>query len=527
MAKTKTASPPKTKKGGSSTGRKPNILVIWGDDIGIANLSCYTHGLMGYQTPNIDRIANEGMRFTDSYGEQSCTAGRSSFITGQSVHRTGLSKVGIPGAAQGMMESIVTIASLLKDQGYNTGQFGKNHLGDLNKHLPTLHGFDEFFGNLYHLNAQEEPEMEGYPKDPRYLAKFGPRGVIHSWASDKDDKTTDPRWGRVGKQKIEDTGPLNTKRMETCDDEFVAAASDFIKRSAKKDTPFFVWLNTTHMHFITHTKKKSLGQAGDDQSAYHDTMVDHDKNVGQMLDLLDDLGLADDTIVVYSTDNGPHMNSWPDAGMTPFRSEKNTNWEGAFRIPEMIRWPGHIPAGTVSNEIIQHHDWLPTLLAAAGDTTCMDRLKKGTTVNGRKYKNHIDGFNFLPHLTGETKEGPRKWFFYFSDDGDVLGIRWNNWKIVFMEQRCKGTMQVWAEPFTVLRMPKMFNLRTDPYERADVTSNTYWDWVIHHVYWIYGAQAAAAAFLSTFREFPPAQLPGSFNLEQAQQKMTEVPQGSS
>ena len=308
--------------------------------------------------------------------------------------------------------------------------------------------------------------------------------------------------------------------METCDDEFVAAASDFIKRADKKGTPFFVWLNTTHMHFITHTKKKSLGQAGEDQSAYHDTMVDHDRNVGQMLELLDDLGLADDTIVIYSTDNGPHMNSWPDAGMTPFRSEKNTNWEGAFRIPEMIRWPGHIPAGTVSNEIIQHHDWLPTLLAAAGDTTCMDRLKKGTTVNGRKYKNHIDGFNFLPHLTGETKEGPRNWFFYFSDDGDVLGIRWNNWKIVFMEQRCKGTMQVWAEPFTTLRCPKIFNLRTDPYERADVTSNTYWDWMIHHAFFVYGASAAAAQFMGTFKEFPPAQLPGTFTVDQAMQKMS-------
>jgi arylsulfatase A-like enzyme len=315
--------------------------------------------------------------------------------------------------------------------------------------------------------------------------------------------------------------------METCDDEFVAAASDFITRADKKGTPFFVWLNTTHMHFITHTKKKSLGQAGEDQSPYHDTMVDHDRNVGQMLDLLDDLGLADDTIVIYSTDNGPHMNSWPDAGMTPFRSEKNTNWEGAFRIPEMIRWPGHIPAGKVSNEIIQHHDWLPTLLAAAGDTTCMDRLKKGTTVNGRKYKNHIDGFNFLPHLTGETKEGPRNWFFYFSDDGDVLGIRWQNYKIVFMEQRCRGTMQVWAEPFTTLRCPKIFNLRTDPYERADVTSNVYWDWMIHHAFFVYGAAAAAAKFMETFKEFPPAQLPGTFTVDQAVQKMAEVPQGSS
>jgi len=520
------------KKGGAASrggggGKQPNILVIWGDDIGIANLSCYTHGLMGYHTPNIDRIANEGMRFTDSYGEQSCTAGRSSFITGQSVHRTGLSKVGIPGAPQGMVESVVTIASLLKDQGYATGQFGKNHLGDLNKFLPTLHGFDEFFGNLYHLNAEEEPEMDGYPKDPRYREQFGPRGVIHSWATDKDDATTHPRWGKVGKQKIKDTGPLNRKRMETCDDEFVEAATDFIRRQNKADKPFFVWLNTTHMHFITHTKPESIGQAGDHQSPYHDTMIDHDKNVGQMLDLLDELGLTEDTIVIYSTDNGPHMNSWPDAGMTPFRSEKNTNWEGAFRIPELIRWPGRIPAGTVSNEIIQHHDWLPTLLAAAGDTTCMERLKKGATVNGRKYKNHIDGYNLLPYLTGEVDASPRKWFFYFSDDGDILGIRWQNWKIVFMEQRCKGTMQVWAEPFTALRMPKIFNLRMDPYERADVTSNVYWDWMIHNAFWIYGAMAAATKFMETFEEFPPAQAAGSFNLDQAKQKMSEISSKSS
>lgn len=511
----------------ASTGaKKPNILVIWGDDIGIANLSCYTHGLMGYQTPNIDRIANEGLRFTDSYGEQSCTAGRSSFITGQSVHRTGLSKVGIPGAPQGMPEKIVTIAALLKDQGYATGQFGKNHLGDLNKFLPTLHGFDEFFGNLYHLNAEEEPEMYGYPKNPKYRENFGPRGVIHSWATDKDDKTTHPRWGAVGKQKIEDTGPLTRERMLTCDDEFVAAASDFVKRNNKAGTPWFVWLNTTHMHFITHTKESSLGQAGEHQSPYHDTMVDHDKNVGQMLDLLDELGLADDTLVVYSSDNGPHMNSWPDAGMTPFRSEKNTNWEGAFRVPLLARWPAHFPEGKVLNDIVQHHDWLPTLLAAAGDTTCVDRLKKGATVNGRKFKNHVDGWNLLPYLTGEQDKSPRPGFVYFSDDGDVLGLRWNSWKIVFMEQRCRGTMQIWAEPFTPLRMPKIFNLRMDPYERADQTSNTYWDWMIHNAFWIYGAMAVLTKYLETFREFPPVQKPGTFTVEQAVDKMSEVPAGS-
>ena len=501
---------------------KPNILVIWGDDIGISNLSCYTQGLMGYRTPNIDRIAKEGMLFTDSYGEQSCTAGRSSFITGQSVYRTGLSKVGIPASPIGMPEGVVTIAELLKEQGYATGQFGKNHLGDLNHMLPTNHGFDEFFGNLYHLNAEEEPEMEDYPKDPRFRETFGPRGVIHSWATDQDDPTEQPRWGRVGKQKIEDTGPLTKKRMETCDDEFTAGAIDFIKRANSGGKPFFVWMNTTHMHLFTHTKPESKGQAGKWQSRYHDTMIDHDKNVGQLLDLLDELGLAEDTIVVYSTDNGPHRNTWPDGGMTPFRSEKNTNWEGAFRIPELVRWPGKIKAGSVSNEIIQHHDWLPTLLAAAGAPKVVEELKKGATINGKKFKNHIDGFNFLPYLTGQEKEGPRNFFFYFSDDGDMLGLRYDNWKLVFMEQRCRGTLQVWAEPFTRLRVPKLFNLRTDPYEYADITSNTYYDWFLYNAYFIYAAQAAATKFVETFQEFPAVQKPGSFTVDQALEKMSAL-----
>src|SRR5688572_24356374 len=372
---------------------KPNILVIWGDDIGISNLSCYSHGVMGYRTTNIDRLAKEGMMFTDSYGEQSCTAGRSSFITGQSVYRTGLSKVGIPAAPQGLQAETVTIAELLKDQGYETGQFGKNHIGDINKFLPTVHGFDEFFGNLYHLNAEEEPEMANYPKDPKFRETFGPRGVIHSWATDTDDATEQPRWGRIGKQKIEDTGPLTKKRMETCDDEFVAAAKDFIKRQNSGGKPFFVWLNTTHMHCFTHTKPKSVGQAGRWQSPYHDTMLDHDRNVGEMLDLLDELGIADNTFVLYSSDNGPHMNTWPDGAMTPFRSEKNTNWEGAFRVPLLVRWPGQIEPGSVANGIVQHHDWLPTFLAVAGVPDVVDKLKKGMTANGKKFKNHIDGYN--------------------------------------------------------------------------------------------------------------------------------------
>jgi arylsulfatase len=484
---------------------------------------------MGYQTPNIDRLAKEGMMFTDSYGEQSCTAGRSSFITGQSVYRTGLSKVGIPAAPIGMSEDLVTIAALLKAQGYNTGQFGKNHLGDLNHMLPTNHGFDEFFGNLYHLNAEEEPEMYNYPKEdeiPGFKEKFGPRGVVHSWATEKDNPKEEPRWGRIGKQKIEDTGPLNTKRMETCDDEFVLAAKSFIQKADREGKPWFVWLNTTHMHFITHTKKKSMGQAGRWQSPYHDTMVDHDKNVGQMLNLLDEMDIADNTFVMYSTDNGPHRNSWPDAGTTPFRSEKNTNWEGAFRIPLLIRWPGKVKAGSIANGIVQHHDWLPTFLAMAGEPDIIDKLKKGYATPVRKYKNLIDGYNLLSYITGEVKESPRKFFFYFSDDGDVLGIRYDNWKIVFMEQRLHGTMGVWAEPFVKLRLPKIFNLRTDPYEFADITSNTYWDWVIHNAYFIFAAQAAAGRFASTFKEFPAVQKPNSFTIDDAIEKMSEAASGA-
>jgi len=521
------ASAKETRKGASSGDRPPNILVIWGDDIGIANLSCYTHGLMGYQTPNIDRIAREGMMFTDSYGEQSCTAGRSSFITGQSVLRTGLSKVGVPAAPIGMNEKIVTMAALLKEQGYATGQFGKNHLGDLNHMLPTNHGFDEFFGNLYHLNAEEEPEMYNYPKDPAYKAKFGPRGVIHSWATDKDDPKVEPRWGKVGKQKIQDTGPLTKKRMETCDDDFVAAATDFIKRQEKAGKPWFVWLNTTHMHLFTHTKKESLGQAGEWQSPYHDTMIDHDKNVGQMLDLLDELGIAENTFVQYSTDNGPHRNSWPDAGTTPFRSEKNTNWEGAFRIPMLVRWPGKVPAGSIANGIVQHHDWLPTFLDMAGALDVVDKLKKGYKAIGRTYKNHIDGYSLLPYITGKAKESPRKLFFYISDDGDILAMRYDNWKIVFLEQRCQGTLQVWAEPFTRLRLPKLYNLRTDPYEYADRTSNTYYDWLIYNDYIIFAANMVTAKFVETFREFPIIQKPNTFTIDDALSKMSEATAGAS
>lgn len=505
--------------------KKPNILIIWGDDIGISNLSCYTHGVMGYRTPNIDRLAKEGMMFTDSYGEQSCTAGRSAFITGQSVYRTGLSKVGLPGADVGLQAEDPTIAELLKPLGYATGQFGKNHLGDKNKYLPTVHGFDEFFGNLYHLNAEEDPEDPDYPKDPKFKERYGPRGVLHCWATEKDDPTEQPRWGRVGKQRIEDTGPLNRKRMETIDDEIVAAAKDWITRQADADQPFFCWVNFTHMHFRTHTKPESVGQAGDSQSTYHDTMIDHDKNVGELLDLVDQLGITDNTFVMYSTDNGPHMNSWPDSAMTPFRSEKDTNWEGAFRVPELVRWPGKIPAGVVSNEIVQHHDWLPTFLAMAGEPNIVEKLKKGHKAGDKSFKVHLDGYSLLDFLTKEGVKSPREGFMYFDDDGNLVALRMGNWKIIFMEQRAEGTLRIWMEPLTVLRTPKFFNLRTDPYERADITSNTYYDWFISKGYRIMAAQAIVGKYMETFKAFPPRQKAASFTVEQANDKMTAAAAG--
>ena len=491
---------------------KPNILVIWGDDIGYWNLSCYSGGMMGYQTPNIDRLASEGMRFTDCYGEQSCTAGRAAFIMGQSVFRSGLSKVGLPGAALGMRPEDPTIAEVLKPQGYATGQFGKNHLGDRDEYLPTMHGFDEFFGNLYHLNAEEEPELRDYPSPkrfPNFRKNFGPRGVLHCWADGK------------GGQRIEDTGPLTKKRMETIDDETGAAARDFIDRAHKDGKPFFVWYNTTRMHLRTHVRPQRLGQAGEWQSEYHDGMVEHDQTVGEMLAQLDALGIADDTIVFYSTDNGPHRNSWPDGGMTPFRSEKNTNWEGAFRVPAMVRWPGKIKAGTVSNQMISHLDWLPTLAAAAGDPQVKEKLLTGYQAAGKTFKVHLDGYNQLPFLTGETDKSPREDFFYFSDDGDLLAMRYDNWKLVFAEQRLQGTMQLWFEPFVTLRVPKMYNLRTDPFEFADVTSNTYWDWFLDHVFLIVPAQKIVGDFLATFRDYPPRQKAASFTIDQVLAKLLE------
>ena len=486
----------------AAEAKKPNILVIWGDDIGQSNISTYTHGVMGYKTPNIDRIAEQGMTFTDYYGEQSCTAGRSSFIMGQSVFRTGLSKVGLPGAEGGMQVEDPTIAGLLKAQGYATGQFGKNHLGDRDEMLPTNHGFDEFFGNLYHLNAEEEPENEDYPKDPAFRKKFGPRGVIKSFADGK----------------IEDTGPLTKKRMETVDDETSDAAVDFIQRQAKAGKPFFCWWNGTRMHFRTHVKEELRGISGQDE--YSDGMVEHDMHVGKLLKVLDDLGIADNTLVFYSTDNGPHMNTWPDAAMTPFRGEKNTNWEGGWRVPAMVRWPGKIKAGTWSNEIMHHMDWLPTFLAIAGEPDIKAKLKTGgVSAINRTYKVHLDGYNFLPYLTGKEKHGPRKEVFYFSDDGDLTALRYQDWKAVFMEQRAAGTFLLWSNPFTLLRVPLIFNLRRDPYERAQLTSNTYYDWMLDRVYLLLPAQDYVGDFLMTFKEFPPRQKAASFNLEQVMEKM--------
>jgi arylsulfatase len=500
---------------------KPNIVVFWGDDIGQSNVSAYSHGVMGYKTPNIDRVAKEGMMFTDYYAEQSCTAGRASFITGQSGLRTGLTKVGVPGATLGLRKEDPTIAEVLKTLGYATGQFGKNHLGDRNEFLPTAHGFDEFYGNLYHLNAEEEPENVDYPKDPAFRAKFGPRGVLDCKASDKDDSTNDPRFGRVGRQVCKDTGPLTRKRMETIDDDIVDRAVDFIQRQTKAGKPFFIWINTTHMHLRTHTKPESLGQSGRWQSFYHDAMIDHDKNVGTVLKALDDLGIANNTFFMYSTDNGPHMNTWPDGGMTPFRSEKNTNWEGAYRVPAIVRWPGKIKAGQVSNEIVAHHDWLPTFAALAGDDQVVQKLLKGYSMGGANYKIHLDGFNLVPYLTGQTDKSPRESFMYINDDQQVTALRYDNWKFVFMEQRAPGTLRVWAEPFTLLRLPKLYNLRMDPYERADVTSNTYYDWLMDRAYVIGASQGIAAQFLDTFKEYPQRQKAASFNLDDVMKKMQE------
>ncbi len=495
---------------------KPNIVVIWGDDTGRSNVSAYTHGTMGYRTPNIDRIAKEGMMFTDYYTENSCTAGRAAFIQGQAVFRTGNSKVGLPGAKQGIDARDPTIAELLKPLGYATAQFGKNHLGDRNEFLPTVHGFDEFYGILYHLNALYEPYEPDYPKDPEFFAKFGPRGLMDCKASTKDDKTVDPRFGKMGKQVCKDTGPLTPKHMQTIDDELAERANDYMQRQAEADKPFFMWLNFTHMHLWTQTKPESIGQSGPFMSPYADTMIDHDKNVGQVLDMIDALGIAENTIVIYGTDNGPHENAWPDAGTTPFRSEKDTGWDGAFRSPTMVRWPGKIKPDQVSNDIMSNLDWMPTLLAAAGDPNIKQKLLKGYKVaRKKKYKVHLDGYNFLPYLTGKEKEGPRKEFFYFSDSGDLLAMRVENIKFNFMEQDTWGTYKVWQSEFTNLRLPTVSNLRTDPYERASKTSNSWWSYQMHKTFYLYPAIAIAKNFLATFKEFPPRHPAASYTMSNA------------
>jgi len=500
MAK-RTPSSPKAKGGGTD---KPNILIIWGDDIGWFNVSAYNHGIMGYRTPNIDRLAAEGCMFTDWYGQQSCTAGRAAFITGQSPIRTGLTKVGLPGSDLGLRPEDPTIADVLKPLGYVTGQFGKNHLGDRDEFLPTAHGFDEFFGNLYHLNAEQEPENPDYPKDPEFKKKYGPRGVLHSWAN------------ADGTQKIENTGPLTIKRMETVDEEFLDATVKFIDKAVKDDKPFFCWWNSTRMHIWTHLKKESQGNTG--LGIYPDGMVEHDGHVGQLLDKLDELGIADNTIVMYSTDNGAEVMSWPDGGTTPFRGEKDTNFEGGWRVPCAIRWPGVIKAGTVSNEIFSHTDMLPTLAAAAGEPDIVEKLKKGSKLGNKSFKVHIDGYNLLPLLKGEVKANPRKGFLYWSDDGDLMALRVGNWKCTFMEQRAKG-FKVWQEPLVSMRLPDIYNLRSDPFERATEEADIFYaKWKADRAFLLVPAQELVGEFLKTFQEFPPRQRPSSFSIDQALEK---------
>ena len=500
---------------------KPNILVLWGDDIGYWNISHNNHGMMGYETPNIDRIANEGVTFTDYYGQQSCTAGRAAFISGSVPVRSGMTKVGLPGATEGWQATDVTMATVLKSQGYATGQFGKNHQGDRNEHLPTVHGFDEFLGNLYHLNAEEEPEHEDYPRDMMlangrtFLQTFGPRGVMHCYASDQDDKTEDPRFGRVGKQRCEDTGPLTKKRMETVDDETSKRAMEFIREQQAAGKPWFVWWNGTRMHFRTHVQDGRRHPGNDE---YTDGMIEHDMHIGQFLALLDELGIADNTLLFYSTDNGPHYNTWPDAGTTPFRSEKNSNWEGAYRVPAFARWPGQFRKGETLNGIVAHEDWLPTFAAAAGAPDIKQQLRDGVRLNGRRYRNYLDGYNMLDYLTGEADASPRHEFWYVNDDGQVVAARYNAWKVVFLENRGQG-FGVWREPFTELRVPLLFNLERDPFEKAQHNANVYDDWFLDRPYIVVPIQSLAARFLQTMQEYPPSQSPGSFNLSKIEEQL--------
>ena len=499
-----------------AAGKKPNILVIWGDDIGTWNISHNNRGMMGYKTPNIDRIAREGVSFTDYYGQQSCTAGRAAFIGGNVPVRTGMTKVGLPGAKEGWQKTDVTMATVLKSQGYATGQFGKNHEGDRDEHLPTMHGFDEFFGNLYHLNAEEEPEHRDYPGDRKlangktFRETYGPRGVLKCKADGK------------GGQSIENTGPLTKKRMETIDEETLAAAKDFITQQSKGGEPFFCWWNATRMHFRTHIKEASLGKSGQDE--YSDGCVEHDGHVGELLQALDDLGLTDDTIVLYSTDNGPHYNTWPDAGTTPFRSEKNSNWEGAYRVPAFVRWPGKFPAGTTVNGIVSHEDWLPTFAAAAGAPDIKAKLAEGVDLQGRKYRNAIDGYDQTAYLSGKVEASPRSEFFYVNDDGQIVAIRYDDWKAVFLENRGVA-FEVWREPFTELRVPLLFNLRRDPFEKAHPNATNYNDWFLDHAFVAVPLQQIAGKFLMSMKDYPPSQSPGSFNLDKIQKQIEAAGSG--
>jgi arylsulfatase A-like enzyme len=507
-------------------GTKPNILFIMGDDIGWFNVSAYNLGVMGYRTPNIDRIGREGAIFTDWYGQQSCTAGRAAFITGQSPIRTGLTKVGLPGATLGLGPDDPSVADVMKSFGYTTGQFGKNHLGDRNEHLPTVHGFDEFFGNLYHLNAEEEPENPDYPKDPRFRAKFGPRGVLKCKASDRDDPTVDPAFGKVGKQVIENTGPLDTKRMETIDEEFLAAAKDFIHRQNTAGGPWFCYVNSTRMHIFTHLKKESQGKTG--LGLYPDGMVETDGHVGQLLKLIDDLGIGDKTIVVYTTDNGAEAFTWPDGGTTPFKGEKATNWEGAFRVPCLIRWPGVIKPGTIVNDVCAHEDFIPTFAAAAGEPDLVAKLRTGYALNGKSFKVHLDGDNLLPFFKGEAKDSPREGFLYWSDDGDLMALRIRNWKITFLEQHTEvgpqAPLGVWQGQFTKLRGPNLYNLRADPFERGP-ESMLFGDWQAHRAFMFVPAQAIVARYLESFKEFPPRAKAASFTVSDAMEKIQTASPG--
>jgi arylsulfatase A-like enzyme len=500
-----------------AAAKKPNILVIFGDDIGLWNISAYNRGMMGYRTPNIDSIAKEGAIFTDLYAQQSCTAGRAAFITGQSTFRTGLLKVGLPGAKEGLSDKDPTLAELLKPQGYATGQFGKNHLGDRNEFLPTVHGFDEFFGNLYHLNAEDEPENPDYPKDPEFRKKFGPRGVMKCVATNTDDSTEDPRFGKWGKQKCTDTGPLTTKRMETVDEEFLAAATDFIDRQHKADKPFFVWFNSTRMHIYTHLKPASKGKTGLGLAA--DGMTELDGMVGQLLGQLKKLGIEDNTIVVFTTDNGAEVFSWPDGGTTPFHGEKNTSWEGGYRVPGVIRWPGVVKPGTEINSIVSHEDWVPTLLAAAGEPKIKDKLLTGYQAAGKTFKVHLDGYDQRDVLAG-TGPDQRKEFFYWTDDGNLAALRYDRWKMLFMEQRATG-LNVWQDPLLVLRFPKLTDLRADPFEIAAREAGDYDRWRVERAFLLVPAQAFVAQHLATYQAFPPRQAAGSFSLDQVLKKLQD------